>query len=622
MNRPHPIIPTFTALMAILIALAGMFVAAGRAGTYTFPPVVQSDGNIVGVTVNITVPATSQPTTQPTTQPVTPPVVVVPPVIVPPIVSPPVVTPTTQPTSAAWPNFQPVWNAAEQVAVYIYYNLLPKNVAGNVDLGVYISRIPAAQRIYWAEAGDKCTQAGDIPDFKTAQNAAKANGSIAVLLREGNTYHVASCNDNITMSGSLAHPAIVAGVGPGGYDDNSLPAPHIIGGRLCWAGNNVHCGMMGNLKFDGGNANKTQGSAIGFVDGSSALATAASSDMGWFNIEVTGYQRGLEVQAVGGHFDTAYIVNRCTIHDNIGGPDDAGLYGFAVNGLYILDDFFVGNGQKNGLGTAHDIYYNGVYTDTSDAQVCIVNTWLATAAACGAEVNRHFRGRYIAALANPVQFYGGGGGTCWMDYCIADGGGDEFDTTKITFASQTGVTQAPGSTLSKTGTPAGALGQGPRSDCATTAYASHVWILNKGGKTGAINSDYGFGCFSYDVGKHGLGMPNVATTMTADHIAIDPNYVMSAGHAGIEQTINGPPNTLPVATINQSNCYLGVGPIPAWFHPERTVSAYAKTLTASHPTVVDGPTLADALRHMNDNPSQWPSEFEAVNYVQWAQETP
>jgi hypothetical protein len=533
--------------------------------------------------------------------------------------------PAPPPTQAATPAASlPGMPGAGPYASDAWLATFGREASGNIDLTPLIP----ANAVYISTASTPGHLASDHSDFNSAQNAAIANGSLCILFRDGGTYSSSALNNNIQgVTGTSGHPLIVSRIGRGGFTDHSLPRP-VLQGRLgiagapgnghAWGGP-IHYVILDGLDFNHSGSSAT-GPAVSFVD---TNLGASSDHIGLFDISVEGYQQGIDLEADDplSYTNNTFILDGCSVFNCTGGATQAGFYANCIYDLLVNRSYFIGNGYKNQLGTAHDVYINGNPKIAADSQLRFINTVFGTAAACGCEANRGGFFHNCVSLANPTGIYGGGGAPAAIESSIIDGGGGEFDGTSVKFASAQGYVLTAGSTLSlQPGNAGSGRGWGAYLDCATSGYIQNVFCVNKN-DAGDVQNNGGFaiGVHCTDVGKNGEGMPTAATVATIGPNVIVHNWYDSSG----ANAINLSQTTPPLPTIAYSglvvlpgvNNVLGVtGKEPQYVDPARCCSTYAKTLGIAG--VTDGPTLLQAMAGQNS--TNWKPALEAqavVNYV-------
>ncbi len=503
-----------------------------------------------------------------------------------------------------------------------------KDANGFVDLSSYIP----ANACTISTAITPGHLATDFGSFNSAQNAAIANGSLCVLFRDGGSYAASVMNNNIDgATGTAAHPIIVSRIGAtdlriircrgrsfraGGLGS---PAP---GNGKAWGGP-IHYVIMDGLDFEGG-ATPPQGAAISFVD---TNLGAPSDHILIEDCTVNGYQGGIDFEsddtAVASYSNNTFIIDGCTIANTRGGATEPGVYCNAIYDLLINRSFIIGCGFKNQLGTAHDVYVNANYTVVGDSQIRFINTVFGVGAACGCECNRGGFFDHCLSLANPTGIYGGGGAPAGIQYCVIDGGGGEFDTTNIKFASATGYPLSPGATLSlQPGLSGAGRGWGPYLDCASSGFIHDVYCINKNDAGDQqVNSGFAVGVHCTDPGKNGEGMPTAATIATIGPNVIVHNWFV---YGGASNAINLSQTTPPLPTITYAGLVVlpgvtgvtGVsGAEPNYVDPNRTASSYAKMLGIAG--VTDGPSLLAAME--NQWSGSWDNRLTATAVVNWIQ---
>jgi hypothetical protein len=506
---------------------------------------------------------------------------------------------------------------------------LREKITGNIDL----TPLLVGRKIhYLSTAATPGHLATDFADWASAQKAAIADGDPCFGWRDGGQYGPSFLNTNVqNLNGTALRPVIITRIGRNGFNDHSLPLPFLSGGRLCIAGSPVHYVIYDGLRFTGGLT--VAGSALGFDD----FNTSPSDYLLYSDCHIDGCQEGFSFQSIHPtltHEDSTYILDGCTVSNCVGGADGPGMYIFYIRDLLLNRCYFVGNGGKNQLGTAHGVYLNSMYQDATDLQVRFINTVFAASAAAGCECNRGGFFHNCLSLSNPIAFYGGGGAAAEISHCVVDGGGGEFDMlevpitsgTLVKFASAGTFPPAPGNALNlQPGTGAN-RGWGCYLDAATTGSIHDTYIINK---PEHFNAGFAVGVHTVDGGKAGLGMPSAATIATLGPNLIVHNwYEWSADGKGSPNFVNlagaynGKP--APTATINFNGLVVlsgvtgvaGVTAIePKYVDDTRTCSSFAKTLGIAG--VTDGPTLAQRMEAQDS--TNWDPRLEAqpvFNYIQ------
>ncbi len=539
------------------------------------------------------------------------------------------VAPTTNPAAATPPasaGVKPAWlTSLPGIAGEIYSSTqwlssLPWDANGHLNL---TPLIPAnAVRVCLPTmAGYK---AGDYPDLNSALGAAVANGSLCIEFVRGDIYSASMMDQNIQgATGTAIRPFIVTSVGPNGFSDYSLPDPILqdgFGVAGSPANGKSYGGPMHYLIIDGLNFQAPAGTtpssswAVRIAD----TANGAPSDhLGIFDCAVTGYQGGFDLEndcTDSGDCFSTFIVDHCVVYNNHGGPTQPGLYCCRICDLLVSNSVFAGNGTKNNMGTAHDIYVNPDHPmpgDPSDTQNRFVGDVFATAAAFGCESNYGGFFDHCLSLANPIAFYGGGGQPVTIQNCVVDGGGGEFDGS------------SPGSTLNlaTTGATATGRGWGAYSDCATTANINNLICINKNDAADVqYNGGFGVGVHCTDNGKNPEGMPTEATAATVGPNVIVHNWFDSSGSNAINLSQTTPP--LPTITYSGVVVLPGVNGVtgvtgvePAYVDNTRSCSMYAKTLAISG--VTDGPSLLTAME--GNSAGNWDDRLTAASLVNWIQ---
>jgi hypothetical protein len=343
-------------------------------------------------------------------------------------------------------------------------------------------------------------------------------------------------------------------------------------------------------------------------------AGIASDHLAWLDCEADGYPWALDVESddsLGYAFNTV-VVEGCNFHDDFGGATIGGAYFYNCFDLHVTGNWLIGDGRKTTLGAAHGIYINYPYGQTTDPELRIDNNFFIACAADSCEANCGALYRYDASLSSPIAFYGGSG---------------EFDLTKVSFASQSTTSgavlpQIAGGALSlqpgSTGNPW--RGWGAYLDCASTgSYLHDVWMIGKGTAGNIPNSGFATAAYAVDTGKP--NMPQTAGQLTfgpnvfSYWYATNGNFLIALNGGANNPTITQvQPIVLPVSAASPYGTPYAKG----LFDATRTVSAYAKTLTASEPDVIDGPSFANHCRNL---PLQGPGvdpRFSAKAYIQWA----
>jgi hypothetical protein len=314
----------------------------------------------------------------------------------------------------------------------------PRDSAGSIAWDVF-----AAQNGYTLFTIGN--QAGDLPDYKTAE--AKANAVIAsgkpagILFRRGQSFGN-ECNDSFQTNGiSPSLPFLV-----GSTFDLNNPRPHI------------------SKQISIGNARQpTQNIAVFGLDlydpihdpGSPTFSPTIPAYPGiWLNSVVADgknvllddirshFNSGFALQSNAAYFQTL-IVNRCELDHcwqyKAGGPSMGGaIYASAIQDLFINQCTLDHNGWLEPTATwggwPKNIYWHNLYLQTwnagagVDPQTRVVNSILARAAATGAEQRSGGLNDGNLFLGNPIAVYvGPGGNNPTISNAVIDGGGGEFD---------------------------------------------------------------------------------------------------------------------------------------------------------------------------------------------------
>jgi hypothetical protein len=537
-----------------------------------------------GSTVNVTI--------IPATQPVTPPVN-------PPPVTPP---PTTQPVAG---YASTILASQEYIALsglpcrlgFVDSNDawlagMPKRPDGNISLANAINAAIAAGRAAYVSPKalnwPSLVGATWYTDFNGPQQA----GKTCILFPRGQGVPASAMDQNWELGpGTAIAPDIVAGVGPNGYDDLSLPVPSLAAG---FGINDNRAGhprtsyfYVGSLEFSGSG----QPYAISFTDNGGG----ASDHVLLTNLNIHGFTTGINMS--NGYSrtyqDTNLLICRCAIHNNF-----ATVYGVWTEGwsqVLTPDSVIANNGwdfkvaPKSGDTRNHG-WYDG-YTNPvlpNDPLHRWVNCTFAANCCSGIQANLGGLFDTCLVLANPIGIVVGGGYWIGVNHCMFDGDNLEFDAISSVGSVTNGVY-----TIKASGTPGCALAMGPfglppnntgneygcalKLDCALSGFVNDCGFLNK---PDPINSNPWLQVNTVDQAK---GLVPMAGTFL-----ISNNWV--------HNVTTGPP------TLNFSNdiCpgvtgVVGIiGTEPIWTDMTRNVSTYAKTLTATIPNVVDGPSFLAA----------------------------
>jgi hypothetical protein len=418
------------------------------------------------------------------------------------------------------------------------------------------------------------TEPGDAPDLKTAQQAAQANQSNAVLLRRGQTYSAAQINDLWRLSGaSPATPSILGCTG-----DLSLPRP-IINGMLqvCDAKLVSQNMAIFGLDFYDPSADPSSPkyakaisqyeAGIRFVD------SQPGSHYAWIeDCRFRFLQGGLEVQELSATSFQTFIVRRCTIDHNYG--QRWGVYFNFVRDVIIEDCFADHNGWDEPLaGTtaglapksdlSHNLYIQSwPLTDKNDPQFRVRNLFSSRAAADGIEQRPGGTLDTAYLFANPIAGFLGQRPSR-ISNIIIDGGSGQFDLSCGTN---------------------GPRGQGISSNVCPTAEFTNIIAT---AKPDPVNAQFAFYVQTSSTGSD----PNAATQATFNQL-IAHNWTPAPGQNLVQI------DPAPSPTIAYTNCDLpgitapGILPTPAYVDPTRCLTKYATTLGAAN---VDGsPPITDA----------------------------
>jgi hypothetical protein len=410
------------------------------------------------------------------------------------------------------------------------------------------------------------TQPGDSPDLKTAQAAARANGSNCVLLRRGATYPESIINDLWRAGGTPSQPAILGAIG-----DLSLPRP-IIQGMLQLGDANVplHYLVIDGIDFYDSAADP--GSSTYAKKGSQyeagvRLVTSRPDTqfIGFQDCRFRFMQGGLELQAIGSAPITSVFVKRCEIDHNYG--QHWGMYVLRVDDLLLQDVFADHNGWDDAgvlakMDQNHNLYFQEFLPTAGFPPPKYLPTvqglFSSRAAADGFEfrLGGLLDGSYL--FANPIAgFIGARPST--VSNTVIDGGSGQFDLS-------CGVT--------------GSRGWGFSSNvCPTVAFTNVLHIA----KPDKVNS---FSAIYLQTDSTGQN-PSVATAATLTNCIVN-NWT------GLSYQIDGNPPA-PVTTF--INCDLpgiaapGVIPTPAYADATRCLATYSTTLAA---TKVDGAPIVNS----------------------------
>ena len=407
------------ALGFIVIAIVAP-VALGQ----TVTTIANPDGSVT--TVTWTPPVAAGPTTGPTTNPT------------PPVAAAPAVTPTAAAYVAGIGEFLdglslPGINGAgsaspgQSYASTLWLLSFPKDANGFI-----IPPIPA-NAVYCSTATTPGHLATDSGDFNSAVAAMKANGSYAIVLRDGGTYPLAFWDQNLGDTvGSAAHPVMVTRIGPKGFTDHAYPRP------ICQGGFGLNDGRAGHpasnyiivdgLDFQGANP-PTQQQCLGFLDSNSGTpSTHVLVEDCRFEHFIT----GTSIQSTNTYPLQTLIFRRCVWeHCYLA---FYGEYHFHVQDFLMLDCVLANCGwdaqfapKSDPAGREHDSYVAiNPTTETNDPQHRVIDTIFATPDAEGCEGDCGGLFDTDLYLACPIGGYGGVYQTLFNN-CVVDGDNVEFD---------------------------------------------------------------------------------------------------------------------------------------------------------------------------------------------------
>ncbi|MGD0462180.1 MAG: hypothetical protein ABSB74_06805 [Tepidisphaeraceae bacterium] len=616
-NKRHPLIPAITALLFLLIIAVALKVTA-QSSTATLPAqsATMSSGGVitVGPTPVTFTPAATQRTTQPVTPP---PVVVVPPPVVPsPVVTPPTTQPGALPGMAGQTYGSDAWLAT-----------FPKDANGFVDLTSYIP----ANAIGFSPSGAPYHGANDFNDLASAQNAAIANGSHAIIIYKGDIYSQAIINTNLRGNvGTAARPLMFVSVGPKGFLDRSLPRP-LIEAQLGVANGPAHYVIVDGIDFYADQRDPASptydkgyaGEVVAFqVLDQNGQWGAPSDHILIEDNRFRFFHTAINIETGPTYAINTVIIRRNVIAYNYGAF--AGAYDYHIHDMLCDGNVLVNNGwnvtaapKSDPMGREHD-WYTGVNpkTETNDPQHRYVNTVFATADSEGLEGNSGGLCDTDLFLANPiagyVAVYQGR-----FHNVVVDGGGDgkggnEFDFGGMIGSALTMVEPPPVPPATNGGT----RGWGVFLDCVPTGTMDTVTVINK---PEVVNGGFALGVHVNDGAK---GLPTVATVAALSNCVVNDWYTWSSSYpnpatgAANALNFNGPPS----ATITYLQCYFPgvtgvlnvIGAIPHYADPTRCTRTYAQSLGYS-----GAPALLSAME--NQWSGNWKANLEPAAVVNWIQ---
>ncbi|MGD0771121.1 MAG: hypothetical protein ABSB42_23290 [Tepidisphaeraceae bacterium] len=569
-------------IVAAIVAEALPSAAALSLGQ-TVTTISNPDGSVT--TVTWTPPAATGPTTGPTTNP-TPPVVVV-----------PAVTPTAAAYVAGIGEFLdglglPGING-QSYGSTLWLLSFPKDANGFI-----IPPIPA-NAIYCSTAATPGHLASDCGDFNSAVSACAANGSYAIVLRDGGTYPRAFWDQNLEVqAGTAAHPIIVTRSGPNGFLDHSRARPICQGG---FGLNDSRAGhpassyiIVDGLDFQGTNP-PTQQQCLGFLDSNSG---APSSYVLVEDCRFEHFVTGTSMQS-GVAYPLEHLIFRRCVWDHCYAAF-YGEYHSHVQDFLLLDCVLANCGwdavnapKSDPAGREHDSYVAiNPSTETNDPQHRVIDTIFATPDAEGCEGDCGGLFDTVLYLGCPIGGYGGVYQTIFNNV-VVDGDNLEFDPLTTCGTNSGGVYK-----VTQSGKPGDALSLGPCGvagaltgyergwglyfDCAPTGTMENTLFIDK---PDGVNSGPAIQVCLQDNAK---GLPSTSSNVKFNNVKIHnwyqwPNVTSGAGPCPV--SVSGTTSTL-TATINYLNCVFpgvngtsGVSGIePNYVDPARTVSTYAASI--------------------------------------------
>jgi hypothetical protein len=504
--------------------------------------------------------------------------------------------------------------------------------------GFIIPPIPA-NAVYCSTASTPGHLASDCGDLNSAVAAMKANGSYAIVLRDGGIYPLGFWDQNLGDTvGSAAHPVMVTRIGPKGFTDHSLPRPICQGGFGLDDGRPGHPAsnyiIVDGLDFQGANP-PTQAQVIGFLDSSSGTP---STHILIEDCRFEHFITGTCVQSTATYALQQLIIRRC-VYVHCYNPNAIGAnygeYHFHVQDFLMVDCVLANCGwdaqyapKSDPAGREHDEYVAlNPTTETNDPQHRVIDTIFATPDAEGCEGDCGGLFDTDLYLACPIGGYGAQYQTLWNN-CVVDGDPQEFDPSTTC-----GTCSSSGFTITQSGRQGDALSLGPCGvagsltgfergwglmfDCAPTGTMENSLFIDK---LDPVNSGPAIQVCLQDNAK---GLPGCSTKAAFNNVKIHnwtnwPN--VNNGNGPCPLGISGTTSAL-TATINYLNCvFPGVngtpgvsGVEPNYVDPTRTVSTYAASIgiTGGAPAF-----LAAAENNWSGNWNPALTAQAAINWIQ------
>jgi len=603
--------------IALCFVVATILAGLGVGQTTTL--ITNPDGSTISVTW---LPASA---TQPTTVPGTP-----------------TLPPTTQ------PGLNPIYVAGvgefldglglpgmngQSYASTLWLLSFPKDANGFI-----IPPIPA-NAVYCSTASTPGHLASDYSDFNAAVAACKANGSYAIVLRDGGTYPLAFWDQNLGDTvGSAAHPVMVTRIGPRGFTDHTYPRPICQGGFGLDDGRPGHPAsnyiIVDGLDFQGANP-PTQAQVIGFLDSNSGTP---STHVLFEDCRFEHFITGTSIQSTATYALQQLIFRRCVFEhcynaNTIGA--EYGEYHFHVQDFLMVDCVLANCGwdaqfapKSDPAGREHDEYVAlNPTTETNDPQHRVIDTIFATPDAEGCEGDCGGLFDTDLYLACPIGGYGAQYQTLWNN-CVVDADPQEFDSLTTC-----GTCASGGFTITQRGKASDALSLGPCGvagsltgyergwglmfDCAPNGSMENSFFIDK---LDPVNSGP---AIQVNLTDNAKGLRSCSSNVTFNSVKIHnwmnwPN--VSDGNGPCPVSVHGTSSTL-TATINCLNCvFPGVngtagvsGVEPNYVDPTRTVSTYAASIG------ITGGAAAFLTAAENNWSGNWNPGLTAQAAINWIQ---
>jgi hypothetical protein len=209
-------------------------------------------------------------------------------------------------------------------------------------------------------------------NMDAVQGAAIANGSLCVLFKRGVVYPPAFFNDGWQVPGQSwqkpfifgatadvqnPKPVLQAQLGIGGGKFTKAPMQFMVAFSLSFQDPK---GIPGNAGFVGGSA----------YEAGIRLAGDATGNLIFDDIDVEGFQGGIEIQGVATQFIKTVILFRCCVRNNFG--QRWGVYTERVDDLLIEEGLYDQNGWSPAnsaigwAGLGKSIFCHNIYIQMSD----------------------------------------------------------------------------------------------------------------------------------------------------------------------------------------------------------------------------------------------------------------